>query len=158
MSAFFATLRDDATHAIFCGPPAVHRFPWSDSTPNRAETTRHAAFPWLCVPAHRQKRSNLRKDHNLEVFATTAKPIEALCPRFSSPVAGAAYNKAYSNRAAHSLSNNVQSSALTASLADLNSYNKPLRVAQAKRQTFFQNLFQITTGAAEFCADARKPA
>jgi hypothetical protein len=37
-------------------------------------------FPELCVSVHRQKRSNLRKDHILEVFAFPAKPIKERCP------------------------------------------------------------------------------
>ena len=110
---------------------------------HRVETTRHSAFSLEhCVSAHRQKRSNLRKDQFLEVFAFPAKPIEDHCPRFSSPVAGAASTRLTLSELRSRCQTRVQRSALTASLADLNSYNKPIRVAQALRQTFFSFVFK----------------
>ena len=111
-------------------------FSGSDSTPARAETTRHAAFTWTSVSAHRQKRSNLRKDHYLEVFALPLNPSRSVVPDFPAPWPGQLTTRLTLTELLSRCQTSVQRSALTASLADLNSYNKPFRVAQAKPQTF----------------------
>jgi hypothetical protein len=78
---------------------------------------------WQTYCAKQPEAFKLEKRSISGGFCDTAKPIEALCPRFSSPVAGAAFNKADITRAFAAMSNSRSALCACLSLADLNSYN-----------------------------------